>query len=472
MERWSGACIACLVLAAAASAQDTARQAQRLEQELNEILEQRYEQVADLSALEASRIDYGAYVQVSGTGADRLNGTTRIFGQVDARLWVDARHLGHRVYARARFRYMWFDKGDSWWAGGDGLRYPIGDRWWYAFDWRTHKQTTEGVDPGWSWKVRVGRQLVSWATGTTLRRTLYAARLRGEWDKAHVEAMVGQTPGADFIDFDATRPGYTSDTDRLFYGLIADWRGFRDHQPYVYFLGQSDNNDQSLPGGARYGYDSYYFALGSSGQFGGTVLYRFEFIYEFGKSISDINGAFPQSNDDINAYAVKFEMFWTPRRFPKLRDFRLDFEWLMGSGDADRGHSAHTVGGNAAGTNDKSFNAWGYYNTGLVLAPDLANLLSFRLSPRWRPRRNAEQGSRFGIGADFFVFLKTDEDAPLSVPTLPGERYVGFEIDLTIEWQITSDVAIDARYGIFLPGDAFERTSPLHFVYLGISYGF
>ncbi|MHC4408301.1 MAG: alginate export family protein, partial [Planctomycetota bacterium] len=301
---------------------------------------------------------------------------------------------------------------------------------------------------------------------------LYAWRVRGEWDKTHVEAMIGNSPDADFLDFDGSRPNFDSNTDRLFYGVIADWRGFRDHEPYVYFLGQNDKNDVTLPGGGKYKYDSFYLGLGSSGQFGGTLLYRFEFIYEWGESISDILGAFPQTTEDVAAWAVKFEMFWTPRRFPALRDWRIDFEVLVGSGDKDRGHPSHTVNGNAAGTDDESFNAWGYWNTGLVIAPDIANLISLRVSPRWRPLRQSEKSGKLGIGLDIFGFFKLDDEAPISIPTVAGESYVGFETDIVAEWQITSDFAIDARYGFFVPGDAFPTSKVLHFFYWGVSYGF
>ena len=179
-----------------------------------------------------------------------------------------------------------------------------------------------------------------------------------------------------------------------------------------------------------------------------------------------------QSLDDISAWAAKVEMFWTPRRFPGVRGFRMDFEFLIGSGDTDRGHSAHTIDGNQAGTKDNAFNGFGYYNTGLVLAPDLSNLMSLRISPRWRPNASKQRGNKIGFGADFFAFVKVDEDAPISVPTIPGETFLGTEIDLVLEWQFTSDLAMDARYGIFFPGDAIAGSQPMHFVYLGGSYGF
>jgi hypothetical protein len=65
-----------------------------------------------------------------------------------------------------------------------------------------------------------------------------------------------------------------------------------------------------------------------------------------------------------------------------------------------------------------------------------------------------------------------DENAPISVTTIPGERYVGMEFDFILEWQLLSDVAIDLQYGIFIPGEAYPDSDPRHFLYAGFSYGF
>ena len=91
---------------------------------------------------------------------------------------------------------------------------------------------------------------------------------------------------------------------------------------------------------------------------------------------------------------------------------------------------------------------------------------------RWRPLRQTEKSGKLGIGLDIFGFFKLDDEAPISIPTVAGESYVGFETDIVAEWQITSDFAIDARYGLFVPGDAFPTSKVLHFFYWGVSYGF
>jgi len=455
-----------------AYAQSDAQRLESLEQALNEVLEQRYEPTEGRTIAETTRIEYGVYTTISAISTDRVDRTTRLLTQVDSRFWLQAQSAGHTVFGRLRLHYQWFDKGDSWWSKDSGFRYPLSDRWWYSFNSRRHAQATTGSDPDLAFDTRIGRQLITWGTGVTLYKTLYAARFALDWKVARVEAMVGVSPDADFVDFDATRPGYTTDTDRTFWGVTADFRNWANHRPFAYFLQQIDNNNTTLPGGAQYEYNSSYVALGSTGQLTGLVFYRAELIYEFGDSISDILGSFPQTSDDISAWALKLEFIYTPRPHTALQDFRLETELLLGSGDSDRGHSAHTVNGNTSGTTDNAFNSFGFYNTGLVLGMDISNLASIRISPRWRPESRKSSGSKLGIGLDFYFFAKLDSDAPVSVITVPGESYIGFETDLLVTWQFTSDLAFDGRYGIFIPGDAFPGSAPMHFLYLGFSYGF
>jgi len=471
LDIWAAACVFALA-AFPASAQSGAQRMERLEQALNEVLEQRYEPTEGRTFAETTRIDYGVYTTVSEIWTDAANGDTRQLTQVDARFWIQAQSGGHTGFARARLLYQWFDEGDSWWSEDEGFRYPIMDRWWYAFNSRRHAQATTGTSPDIAFDTRIGRQLITWGTGLSLYRTLYAARIALDTSATRVEAMVGVTPSADFVDFDGTRPGYTSDTDRTFWGVIADYRNWINHRPFIAFLQQIDNNDTTLPGGGRYEYNSSYASLGSTGQITSLVFYRAEVIYEFGDSISDLLGSFPQTQDDISAWALKLEFIYTPRPLTSLEDFRFEFEVLLGTGDSDRGHSAHTIDGNRSGTNDNAFNSFGFYNTGLVLGLDISNLVSVRIGPRWRPASRTSAGSKFSLGFDFYFFAKLDSDAPISVISVPGESYVGFETDLIATWQITSDLALDGRYGIFIPGDAFPGSQALHFLYLGFSYGF
>jgi hypothetical protein len=111
-------------------------------------------------------------------------------------------------------------------------------------------------------------------------------------------------------------------------------------------------------------------------------------------------------------------------------------------------------------------------NTGLALAPELSNLVSVRLTGSVFPFRGRGALDRMQVSLSGFVFAKYDDQAPISVPTVFGESFVGGEIDLSVDWTITSDLNLIVQYGIFLPGDAMANSDPLHFLYAGFSYGF
>jgi hypothetical protein len=80
---------------------------------------------------------------------------------------------------------------------------------------------------------------------------------------------------------------------------------------------------------------------------------------------------------------------------------------------------------------------------------------------------------RFQIGVETYVFLKFDEDAPIAEPTQAGARYLGWEPDLFVNWQILDDLSLAVRYGVFSPGqDAFTSTDVRQFFYVGLTYAF
>src|SRR4030095_7253832 len=107
------------------------------------------------------------------------------------------------------------------------------------------------------------------------------------------------------------------------------------------------------------------------------------------------------------------------------RRTRITNELLLASGDEDRLHTSDTFGGNATGTTDHAFNAFGLLNTGLAFAPQASNLMMWRTGistfpfPDYRPLR------RLQVGVDFFVYGKSNDDAPIDEPTIDG-RFLGW----------------------------------------------
>ena len=65
-----------------------------------------------------------------------------------------------------------------------------------------------------------------------------------------------------------------------------------------------------------------------------------------------------------------------------------------------------------------------------------------------------------------------DADAPTDEPSR-SSRYLGWETDIFVAWRITSDIALNMRYGVFFPGDGITSTkTPRQFFFTGISYSF
>ena len=79
---------------------------------------------------------------------------------------------------------------------------------------------------------------------------------------------------------------------------------------------------------------------------------------------------------------------------------------------------------------------------------------------------------RLNVRGDLFFLFPLDDDAPMSVVTIPGESYLGTEFDLRVDWQIYDDLALDLRYGIFIPGGATPYSDARHLFFVGVSYAF
>lgn len=470
LTRIALAAVAILLATARVSAAD-AETLREFQQTVDEVLKAHFEAGQGRTFSETTRFAYGAYTTLAYLSADDLAGDPQGFSEIDAKFWMHAEKAGHKVYGRLRLLYENFDSGDAFTASGDGFIEPLFDRYWYRFDWRTEQQAETGTDPGWGWWVQFGRTYVTWVSGLTLSDPLYAARGGIDTKSFSFDLLFGITPDH-FTDFDASRPNYTSDTERYFYGVSAECRSLRSHRPFVYLLWQEDENSQPFgPAGPQYSYDSRYAGLGSAGEIvTGIWLYRLELVYEFGESISNTLAA--QTTDDIEAYALRFFVAYMPTRARASSGLRIESEVLVGSGDDDRGTSSQTAAGNLAGTNDTSFISFGYVNTGLALAPELSNIVSFRLTGSAFPMRGRGIFDRMQVSVSGYVFAKYDDNAPISVPTVAGESFVGGEVDFAVDWTLTSDLNLLLQYGIFLPGDAMFNSDPLHFFYVGFSYGF
>jgi hypothetical protein len=75
------------------------------------------------------------------------------------------------------------------------------------------------------------------------------------------------------------------------------------------------------------------------------------------------------------------------------------------------------------------------------------------------------------VGSDVFLFHKEDKNAPIDELT-KMKSFLGTEADLFMNWQVTSDMSVVVRYGVFFPGSAIVTDKdPRHFLYTGITLG-
>ncbi|HUB25287.1 MAG TPA: hypothetical protein VL992_07635, partial [Tepidisphaeraceae bacterium] len=88
---------------------------------------------------------------------------------------------------------------------------------------------------------------------------------------------------------------------------------------------------------------------------------------------------------------------------------------------------------------------------------------------------------RLELGADIFLFEKTLKSAPIDEPTSTSDsdRYLGWEPDFYMNWQITSDLTLAMRYGLFFPSNGeFDAVKDLggdkvrSLFFTGVTYAF
>jgi len=450
----------------------------------------------ELSIGERAMIDVGMLASIGFLAVDDDDQSTRILRQYDLQTYGYLNIDGvHEFFGRARFTYRDFNSGDSFEGNGDHWVYPLYDRLWYRFDLRRAIEAYEGRYSPNNLRLQVGRQYVQWGSGLMFADELYAAVVDLEVGNLFdFRFLAGTTPSSTVIDFDSSRPSFDGDTERLFVGAEMAVTAFENHRPYISVLSQRDDNDedfavlafQFVPGfptpiPTRFEYDSIYWAIGSTGNLTPRLSYEIEGIYETGEGLSNsfdpatLNvpppvGTFVQTEEDIEAWAVRGELTY------QLFDHNMtkfELEGVVASGDDDRAlDTSNTFGGNTSGTDDNAFNGLGYINTGLAFAPPVSNLTMIRLGASTFPLRDSNLTRRLRIGADVFLFGKTDTDAPIDEAT-SDDWLLGSEVDVYANWRIASDVVLFMRYGVFFPGEAISADNDeRHFFYSGVTYSF
>ena len=430
-----------------------------------------------IPAEQRTLFDYGGYLSLQYLSLDDQNGNTHGLRQYDL---VGYAHLNldgvHEFYASLRGTYQDFNPGDPFSDSEGSGWYGDLDRAYYRFDLQRYKAAYDGQTIPYNVVFTGGRQLIYWANGLTLSTVLDSVTVDLEYGPFQMQWLAGLTPRRT-VDIDSSRPHFDDNTFRGFYGVLASVRAGQ-HKPFAYALFQQDyNHDYTSTLGVietKYQYYSYYLGFGSTGSLTDRLAYGVEAVFEGGTTLSnsfDRETFFPadQTKDDIHAWAFDGRLDYL---FGDFRNSRISFEAILASGDSDRINSSNTFGGNSPNTRDNGFNAFGLLNTGLAFSPSVSNLMAFRLGASTFPFAHSKRFDRLQLGADFFVFGKMNEKGGIDEATDEG-RYLGVEPDLYLNWQVTSDVTLVLRYGVFFPnGDVVISDDTRQFFFGGVTFAF
>lgn len=469
--------------AAAQVDQGTALQRAQRIQELQQLqIDQRVRVNQSIPPDERLLIDYGGYFTFDYLSLDDSNNNNHGERNYDLVTYLHLNYDGaNDVFLRLRTQYDDFNPGDSFDGLGSRLINPDFDRAYYRFDIGKAVAGYTGKTSDTDVTVQGGRDFIYWANGLTLAEILDGGVVNIRSGPAAVQVIAGVTPTRT-VDIDSSRPAFDHNTRRGFYGALASAQ-VGDQRPFVYGLIQRDYNNAGPYGEStvgpietRFNYNSYYLGFGSSGAITDKLSYGAEGALEFGNNLS--NSFMPsgfslipiqQQRDYIYAYA------WDARLDYLLEakhQTRLSGELIGASGDADRGTTSNTFDGNTPGTPDNAFNAFGLLNTGLAFAPNVSNILALRVGAAALPFPDVKGLRRFQAGTDLFFFGKFEPNAPIDEST-NHKRYLGIEPDAYVNWDITSDVTLALRYGIFMPnGSAFPSNKVRQFIYGGITFAF
>lgn len=427
--------------------------------------------------------DYGGYFTFNYLSLDDQNNNNHGLKQYDlvgyARFDIDD---VQEFYTRGRISWRNFNPGDSFDGEGNHLDTAL-ELAYYRLDIARARTAYGGQKVDWDGALVAGRQLVYWANGLVLSRTLDGISLGASQGPFDARMLAGITP-VKSVDFDSTRPNFDDHTLRGFYGGMLTYKT-ETFQPFAYCLVQQDYNHgdtlvtplQPKPIVTQFQYDSYYVGIGATGNFGDHLLYGVETVYEGGADLSNsfqtvagVPAPIKQSTDEIRAFATDLRLEYL---FNDTARTRLTEEFVFASGDKDRLNPSNTLGGNRPGNIDTSFNAFGLINTGVAFGAPVSNLIALRSGVSAFPLARTQAMSQLQVGADFFVFLKGNPSAPIDEPTRQGREFLGVEPDLFINWQVRSDVTFALRYGAFIPDTAVvfnPRTR--QFLYCGVTFAF
>ncbi len=434
----------------------------------------------DIPLEQRTLIDYGGYFLPQYYSIDDSSNNNHGLWQFDLFGYLRLNFDGaNEIFLRGKLEYNDYNPGDSFDGLGSRVINPDFDRAFYKFDLARYESAYNGKVLNGDIEFEGGRDLVYWGNGLVLGEVLDGVMPVFSLGNATLTTVAGVTP-VRTVDIQPDRPDFDHNTRRGFYGGIFSLN-IGSHRPYIYGLGQVDYNGHNFsqigPIATRYSYNSNYLGIGSTGSLSDHVHYGFEAAYENGNGLSDssvVEGftlvPVPQTRDNIQAYGGNIKLDYVPQ---DAHNSRLTLEGTAASGDSDRGLTNTTFNGNQPGSNDRAFNAFGLLSSGLAFGAPISNLTLIRAGFSTFPLNAQSATRRLQIGSDLYFFAKTNANAPIDEPTAAGRRYLGWEPDFYLNWDMASDVTLAVRYGAFFPSaSAFTNSQVRQFFYAGVTFAF
>lgn len=396
--------------------------------------------------------DYGIWMNhlfinfINDDNNDAVDDLTSATFAIDTRLWIRATMRPsadsgatneHSIYLRFKDPLTWREPSDS-----NGSFDQDGPHVDYAF-------LTLDFQP---LVVQAGRRLFQAGQGLSYSNVGDGVELMLSGSTWSLMGFASRSLPHE-INVDLSVPG-GKHSGRTFLGVEGRYIGFIGKGLYSYAVFQYDDGDEEPDDLTReYDYDSQYFGFGSEGTVISNLRYATELILQTGTSFT--SGTNERRN--IEAWAMDMSLVYD-MQVPMQPT--LYGEYAFGSGDSDRVNVTDSVGGNLAGR-DTNFSYFGFLPTGYALSPRLSNLRMLKVGAALKP---FDRVSRFNlkdltISVDFYRYLKDEAKGGIfDLDATEDDDNVGFEIDLTLSWQILSDLTVDVEYGHFEPGDAYPAT--------------
>lgn len=415
------------------------------------------------------RLDAGGWLSLGYIDYDDgPAGRERTLRQYQLRGWFNMNVQDtHEFYVRGLLNYDDWNSSTNPAGRGDDYDEKL-ERAWYRLN---VNRFFDGIPDGLTdLQFKVGRDFQT--IGNSLVLSLPLDLLHGQMNLGdwQVRTFVGKTIFRS-VNIDQS-PLLNNRQDRVIGGVELAYERLSNHRPFVYFMGNWDHTDPAAPSPWQsYKYDSRYVGVGSRGVLGTDNLrYAAELVGEWGETYS--NGV-TSGRDLVEAYAVDVLVEYL---FDRPMQPKLSLEYMFGSGDSDRSTSAvATAGGNTANTRDDAFNAFGFRDTGLALAPKISNLHICTGGVSLFPLESRPRFKRLETGGKVFFYTKHQSSGAISdISATNDAGWVGFEWDLFCNWRLASDLAWTARYGVFHPGSAYDGgdKSSRDFLYTGVVFSF